>query len=138
MVQNRIKNWNIFISVLYFLSLGFHNSQKKFINLRFRIPNCLAVHMFTPQRSAWSLKSKVSSEKPRSKGKGITGNLDSAATPLPPLSLLNGGDIDRGGEDMEAWKRFKDEGLLDESTFHKKDRESLASRIIELEKDVRI
>lgn len=94
--------------------------------------------MSAPQRSTWSPRPRVSSETPKSKGKGIARNHDSAvALPAPPLNSLDGGELDRDGEDMDAWKRFKEEGLLDKSLFHKKGREVLASRILELENELR-
>lgn len=100
--------------------------------------------MFTPQRKSWALSPRVSAEasNPRTvggKGKGVGGET-SAAAPPPPQATLgeNGGRRGgEGGDEVEVWRRFRDEGLLDESVLQRKDREALASRILELENEVR-
>lgn len=58
--------------------------------------------------------------------------------PPPPQASLgaNGGDVVGGGEDLEVWRHFREAGFLDEAVLQRKDREALAQRIAELEKEV--
>ncbi|XP_042432407.1 nuclear matrix constituent protein 1-like isoform X2 [Zingiber officinale] len=108
--------------------------------------------MFTPQKKGWSLSPSIrdfnengldSPSNPQGrvggpsslKGKGKS----VVEEPRPPQALLveNGGDTIGGwGAEVEAWRHFRDAGLLDESVLQRKDREALIQRINELEKEL--
>ncbi|XP_042451737.1 nuclear matrix constituent protein 1a-like [Zingiber officinale] len=59
-------------------------------------------------------------------------------TPPPPQASLgaNGGVAVGGGEDLEVWRHFREAGFLDEAVLQRKDRDALAQRIAELEKEL--
>ncbi|XP_074585001.1 nuclear matrix constituent protein 1a-like [Curcuma longa] len=108
--------------------------------------------MFTPQKKGWSLSPSIrdfnenglgSPSNPQGrvggpsslKGKGKS----VVEEPRPPQTLLgeNGGDTIGGwGAEVEAWRHFRDAGLLDESVLQRKDREALIQRINGLEKEL--
>lgn len=99
--------------------------------------------MFTPQqKKGWSSGWSLSPANPRGsatavlgKGKGVA-EAAAAAAPLPlppPQASLGENGVD--GE-ADVWRRFRDAGLLDESSLQRKDREALAHRISELDKEV--
>lgn len=105
--------------------------------------------MFTPQRKGWvGFLSPNGNTNPASKGKAVTGGQESL--PPPPRDSLaengGGGGVDvtgvsggvKGGisGEMESWRLFRDAGLMDESLLARKDREALAQKITELEKEV--
>ncbi|KAF5182267.1 Crowded nuclei [Thalictrum thalictroides] len=103
--------------------------------------------MLTPRRKGWS---SGWASTPRNNG-GITSNSNRSAskgkavalfenTPQPPpLSSLGGGrevDMDDGEEDQEVWKKFREEGLLDEATLERRDREALLEKVSRLENEL--
>ncbi|KAJ6793438.1 protein CROWDED NUCLEI 1-like isoform X1 [Iris pallida] len=103
--------------------------------------------MFTPQRKGWSLSPRVGADRsnPRGvrssvlgKGKAVAGGPD--PLPPPPPQALLGEKGDGGGGDRadgaEDWRRFREEGFLDESAMQRKDREALVARITELEDEL--
>ncbi|KAL5698381.1 hypothetical protein ACHQM5_029429 [Ranunculus cassubicifolius] len=69
------------------------------------------------------------------KGKGVS-FVDKQ--PPPPLGSLEGGEIVINGsdEDQEVWQIFREEGLLDEASLMKRDREALMERVSKLENEV--
>lgn len=99
--------------------------------------------MFTPQqKKGWSSGWSLSPANPRGsataalgKGKGVA---EAAPPPPPPLPAPPHASLGENGVDGEAevWRRFRDAGLLDESSLQRKDREALAHRISELDKEV--
>lgn len=108
--------------------------------------------MFTPQKKGWSLSPSIRDF--NENGLGSPSNLqgrvgDSASLkgkgknvveePRPPQALLgeNAGDTIGGwGAEVDAWRHFRDAGLLDESVLQRKDREALIQRINAVEKEV--
>lgn len=106
--------------------------------------------MFTPQRKGWvGFLSPNGNPNSSSKGKAMAATQESLPPP-PRDSLAENGGMDVAGVsggvkggisggisgDMESWRLFRDAGLMDESVLAKKDREALAQRITELEKEV--
>ncbi|KAJ0989103.1 hypothetical protein J5N97_007459 [Dioscorea zingiberensis] len=109
--------------------------------------------MFTPQRkgwAGWSLtpgraggaegsapESRKGSLLGREKGKGVLGS-EAMPTPPPPLGSLGDGrgDLGDGGEDVEAWERFRQEGLLDETGLLRKERDALRTTVSELQTEL--
>lgn len=73
----------------------------------------------------------------REKGKGVLGD---EVTPIPPPPLGSLGDgrggLGEGGEDVEAWERFRQEGLLDETGLLRKERDALRTTVSELQAEV--
>ncbi|KAJ6800553.1 protein CROWDED NUCLEI 1-like isoform X1 [Iris pallida] len=98
--------------------------------------------MFTPQRKGWSLSPRVGERSgPRGAGSSVLGKgkAPTGALPLPPPQALlgeNGGDGGGAGDGADDWRRFREEGFLDESVLQRKDREALAARISELENEL--
>lgn len=101
--------------------------------------------MFTPQRKGWLFSpqrdGKRTSGTPvvSTKGKSIA-VLEGGSAPLPPpvASLDENGEIaaaDGFGE-LEAWRRFREVGLLDESSLEKKDREALLEKMRKLDQEL--
>ncbi|CAL9762611.1 unnamed protein product [Musa acuminata subsp. burmannicoides] len=107
--------------------------------------------MFTPQNKGWSLSPRVrggaddgsgSTANPRgglgglasTKGKGKS--VVEAAPPPQALLGDDGEDAFGGSTEVEAWRRFREAGLLDQSVLQRKDREALGQRITELEKEL--
>lgn len=107
--------------------------------------------MFTPQNKGWSLSPRIrggaddgsgSTANPRgglgglasTKGKGKS--VVEAAPPPQALLGDDGEDAFGGSTEVEAWRRFREAGLLDQSVLQRKDREALVQRITELEKEV--
>jgi hypothetical protein len=62
--------------------------------------------------------------------------IDGALPPPPPVGSLsvNAGELDT--EDVEAWRRFREVGLLDEAAMERRDREALLEKASRLEKEV--
>jgi hypothetical protein len=100
--------------------------------------------MFTPQRKGWvGFLSPNGNTNPTSKGKAVAGSQESLPPP-PRDSLAENGGINltgvsggvKGGisGEMESWRLFRDG--MDESVVARKDREALAEKITELEKEV--
>ncbi|XP_020088122.1 protein CROWDED NUCLEI 1-like isoform X2 [Ananas comosus] len=100
--------------------------------------------MFTPQqKKGWSSGWSLSPANPRGsaaaalgKGKGVAEA--APPPPPPPLPAPPHASLGENGVDGEAevWRRFRDAGLLDESSLQRKDREALAHRISELDKEL--
>ncbi|KAH7682707.1 Tropomyosin protein [Dioscorea alata] len=110
--------------------------------------------MFTPQRKGWAAglsltparaggtegsapASRRGSVLGREKGKGVLG---AEVTPIPPPPLGSLGDgrggLGEGGEDVEAWERFRQEGLLDETGLLRKERDALRTTVSELQAEL--
>ncbi|CAN1314370.1 Protein CROWDED NUCLEI 2 [Linum perenne] len=54
----------------------------------------------------------------------------------PPNGLLNDSGMANEDEDLEAWRRFREVGLLDEAVMERKDHEALMERASILEKEL--
>ncbi|KAJ6987942.1 LOW QUALITY PROTEIN: protein CROWDED NUCLEI 2-like [Populus alba x Populus x berolinensis] len=106
--------------------------------------------MFTPQRRpSPSITLTPRSEMHRSgganagatstgigaKGKAVV-LIDGALPPPPPVGSLSGNAGELDTEDVEAWRRFREVGLLDEAAMERRDREALLERASRLEKEL--
>ncbi|PIA31370.1 hypothetical protein AQUCO_05000038v1 [Aquilegia coerulea] len=110
--------------------------------------------MLTPRRagwpSNWSSTPKTTNSRNNNNNNKFVDNrsiskrkavaLFETTPPPPPLSSLGGRggevDIDGGEEDQEVWKKFREEGLLDEATLLKRDREALAEKVSRVENEL--
>ncbi|KAJ6987251.1 hypothetical protein NC653_020482 [Populus alba x Populus x berolinensis] len=66
------------------------------------------------------------------KGKAVV-LIDGALPPPPPVGSLSGNAGELDTEDVEAWRRFREVGLLDEAAMERRDREALLERASRLE-----
>ncbi|CAL1408335.1 unnamed protein product [Linum trigynum] len=86
--------------------------------------------------------SNAATPNPRSVGKGkavafVHGpSLLPSDPPPPPTGLLNDSGMAAEDEDSEAWRRFREVGLLDEAVMERKDREALMEKASRLEKEL--
>ncbi|KAK9750525.1 hypothetical protein RND81_02G203000 [Saponaria officinalis] len=103
--------------------------------------------MFTPQRKApWTPQSSA----PRTtagagggasrltaaeKGKSLAFVDNEPLSPPPPRSSFKS-EIVRRGENSDDWKRFKEAGLLDQSSLERLDKEALANKVSKLETEL--
>lgn len=97
--------------------------------------------MFSPQRKTRQgitltpRSGVVSNPRTAAKGKSVV-FADGPPAP-PPLGSLSG-NIEVGGEmeNMEDWRKFKEEGLLDETALERRDREALLEKVSKLQREV--
>ncbi|RZR80985.1 hypothetical protein BHM03_00007104 [Ensete ventricosum] len=107
--------------------------------------------MFTPENKGWSLSPRVRGGADDGSGSTVIprGGLGGVASTKgkgksvvevspPPQALLgdDGEDAFGGSTEVEAWRRFREAGLLDQSVLQRKEREALVQRITELEKEL--
>lgn len=106
--------------------------------------------MFTPQRRpSPSITLTPRSEMHRSGGANVGATstgigakgkavalIDGALPPPPPVGSLSGNAGELDTEDVEAWRRFREVGLLDETAMERRDREALLEKASRLEKEV--
>ncbi|KAF8407876.1 hypothetical protein HHK36_007014 [Tetracentron sinense] len=115
--------------------------------------------MFTPQRKVWSRWSLTPRSETQKNGVGSVSNpsnggggdgtvakgktvafLEEPSTPLGFLGENEGKTVPGlngdGGGDTEAWRRFREAGLLDEASLERKDREALVVKISKLENEL--
>ncbi|CAN0876534.1 Protein CROWDED NUCLEI 2 [Linum grandiflorum] len=84
--------------------------------------------------------SNAATPNPRSVGKGkAVAFVDGPSLPPPhppPTGLLSDSDMATEDEDFEAWRRFRELGLLDEAVMERKDHEALMEKASILEKEL--
>lgn len=107
--------------------------------------------MFTPQRKGWSgwpISPRSNGQRnggtvSNSRNGGRKGNggsvVDGVSPPVACLDDNRGSSLVGfdGGGDSEAWRRFREAGLLDEAGLEKKDVEALVERMRKVEQEVR-
>ncbi|KNA06715.1 hypothetical protein SOVF_178410 [Spinacia oleracea] len=102
--------------------------------------------MFTPQRKApWTPATSIPRTEPRintrylqtpsAKGK-TAAFLDAPPIPPPTSSLAAAENVVFDGGNLEDWRRFKEVGLLDESSLERKDRQATLDKISRLEQEL--